>query len=196
MYSAALHFYTKTLSVKSSGELGVRHPMFWIQSPFEKAAELGGFVLAHSALILSELNAGELICPFSVIECDGRRQVFDYESESQVEAVERGKADFDNLKDVAETWAFAREGLFSGPEVEKTDVIVVSAWAPGMTEWLGIIQKFNPPANGKFGLIGNAMIFVDGNEATGKQFRKLSASLSKGIERRHVAWDSWVIHNA
>ncbi len=170
--------------------------MFSIQSPFEKAAQLGGFVLAHSALILSELSTGELICPFSVIECDGRRQFFDYEAELQADAVERGKADFENLKNMAEIWAFAREGLFSGPDVEKTDVIVVSAWAPGMSEWLGIIQKFNPPARGKFGLIGNVMIFVDGNETTGKQYRKLNGALTKGIKGRRVAWDSWIIQNA
>ncbi|PUA27208.1 MAG: hypothetical protein B0W54_20535 [Cellvibrio sp. 79] len=165
--------------------------MFWIRSPFEKAAQLGGFVLAHSALILSELQPGELICPFSIIQSGRRKQVFDYEAESQEEAVERGKADFDDLKDIAEIWAFAREGLFSGPDVEKTDVIVVSAWAPGMAEWLGIIQKFNPPARGKFGLIGEAMIFVNGSEAQGKQNRKLNVALSKGILDRNVDWDSW-----
>jgi len=171
--------------------------MFWTRSPLEIAAEFGGFVLAHSALISSLLGDGELICPYAVIEAQGQRQSVEYEEESQVEAIEQGKADFEKYKDTADIWAFAREGLFSDPgSPDKTDVILISSWAPGMTEWLGIIQRFNPASSGNFRLIGDPMIYVEGNEAVGKQATKLAAAVGRGIKNRGTAWDSWKAHDA
>jgi|26BtaG_2_1085354.scaffolds.fasta_scaffold31013_2 hypothetical protein len=124
-------------------------------SPIEIAARFGGFVLAHAALIASNLNGEELICPFVVVTKGDTRQVLDFEADTQEEAVEKGKASLADLQDQIDSWALAREGLRSQPgSAEKIDVLLVSAWAPGMDDPLVLIQAFNPAKTGNFCLFG------------------------------------------
>lgn len=96
------------------------------------AFKFGGFVLAHAALIASGQGEGELICPFAVVVKDGNRQAIDFEAETQADAIDKGKASLDEYREKVDLWSLAREGLYSvmSSEEPKTDVLLVSVWAP------------------------------------------------------------------
>jgi hypothetical protein len=80
-------------------------------SAFDEALRFGGLVMAHAAYVASDLAQGDLLCPFVVIETGGVREVVTFDSDSQVESIERGKASFADYKDAVTFWGFAREGL-------------------------------------------------------------------------------------
>lgn len=165
--------------------------------PSETAASFGGFVLAHAAMIASTLSDGELICPFAVVKKGDRRQVFDFEADTQAEAVERGKASLVHLKDQVEAWAFAREGLWSGPDLpSKIDVLVVSSWAPDMDEPLVLLQAFSPAQTGNFRLLGQLEITQDGQGVVSESMRCLISAAQAGIADSNVPWSSWLVHDA
>ncbi len=163
-------------------------------SPDESAARFGGFVMAHAALVASELEEGELVCPFAVVEKDGRREVWDFEAETQEEAIERGKASLHQLELGTDAWAFAREGLMSRPDSpDKQDVLLVSAWAPGLEEPLVLIQAFNPAPAGGFALIGELEIHA-GSEALAPNVEAvLQAEALNGValHPRNIPWAVW-----
>lgn len=166
-------------------------------SPTDRAVRFGGMVLAHAALIASDLPAGELICPFAIITKDDRRQVVPFEAESQAEAVENGKASLSELKDQIDYWSFGREGLWSDPDAtDKTDVLIVSTWTHGMEEPVTLMQRFRPSATGQFLLIGAVDIVIDGHVLTPDKAGPLRALVSDGIALHpsEVPWASWLVH--
>jgi len=166
-------------------------------SPSETAANFGGFVLAHAALIASDLSGEELICPFAVVTKGHRRQVLDFEADTQVGAVERGKASLVDLKDQVDSWAFAREGLWSRPDLpEKIDVLLVSSWVPGMDEPLVLVQAFSPARTGNFRLLGQLEIIQDGQAVGFESMSRLVSAVQAGIAGRNVPWASWLAHDA
>lgn len=166
-------------------------------SQLESAAQFGGFVLAHAALIASELSGDELICPFAVVAKDERREVINFEEETQVEAVERGKASLTELKSKIDSWAFAREGLQSHPDRPgKIDVLLVSCWVSGMDEPLVLIQAFNPAQTGNFRLFGPTEIIRDGQSMPSGLVMQLSSAVQQGVSSCHVPWARWQAHDA
>lgn len=168
------------------------------QSLLERAIRFGGMVLAHAALITSDLPEGELMCPFAIITKDNRRQLLPFEAETQEAAVENGKASLDDLRDQVDYWGFGREGLWSDSEVtaDKTDVLVVSAWAPGMHEPAVLMQRFRPAATGQFVLIGMIEIILEGQMLTAERGKHLRALVREGISMHPsaVPWAEWSVH--
>jgi hypothetical protein len=166
-------------------------------SPNENAARFGGFVMAHTALVASELEEGEFVCPFAVVEKDGSREVWDFEAGTQQEAVQRGKASFHQLQPGTDAWAFAREGLMSRPDSsDKQDVLLVSAWAPGLEEPLVLIQAFNPAPSGGFALIGELEIHA-GSEPLAPSVEAMlqaEALIGVALHPRSVPWTEWRGH--
>jgi hypothetical protein len=122
----------------------------------EDAVRFGGIVLAHAAWIASDLQDGELVCPFAIIQTGDEREVIAFESDSQAESVERGKASFQDHKERVAFWSFAREGLLSyvGSDEPKVDVLTVSAWGRGLDEPVILRQRFNSNAKDGFRLVG------------------------------------------
>jgi len=51
--------------------------------PLEEALRFGGFVMAHSAWIASDLEKGELVCPIAVITKGDSRKVIPFEAATQ-----------------------------------------------------------------------------------------------------------------
>jgi hypothetical protein len=137
-------------------------------NPLEDALRFGGFTLAHATWIVSDLEEGELLCPIAVVTKDDERKVIPFESDSQAEAIERGKNSLEELKDSVDRWAFAREGLLSIEETNdpKQDVIAVSAWVQGLDEPIILQQIFKPKASGIFSLIGPIRIAIHGQRPT------------------------------
>jgi hypothetical protein len=133
-------------------------------APFEDAVRFGGMVLAHAAWIASDLEDDALICPFAIIQTGGEREVVAFESDSQAEPIERGKASFQDYKERVEFWSFAREGLVSyvGSDEPKVDVLSVSSWKHGLDEPLILQQRFVPRMRGAFRLVGPIDVIVHG----------------------------------
>src|SRR5579864_4498098 len=97
----------------------------------ESALMLGGFVLAHAAWSVSD--GPELLCPLAIIERGKERQLLRFEAETQSEAISKGKETLASRGADADSWAFAREGLWNKNPLrdtaETTDVISVDIWA-------------------------------------------------------------------
>lgn len=164
----------------------------------ERAIRFGGFVLAHAALIASDVTEDELICPFAVITKDDRRQVVPFESDSQAESVERGKASLDEYKSQVDYWGLGREELWSVPEdgTEKTDVLVVSAWTHGIDDPVVLIQRFRHAATGQFLLLGAVDIVIDEQVLPPDMASALRTLVMDGIAMHpsNVQWTSWQVH--
>ena len=153
-----------------------------------------GFTLAHAVWSIAEAEAEELLCPLAFIERDGNLELLRFESETQEDAISKGK-DYINLhKENAVVSGFAREGLF--PEQDKkADVLLVECWAKNETEQYGVIQKFMPnEGKGKFQLLGEPIILIHGVIQTEKIANKLKEKLEQGIQSySKVAplWNKW-----
>lgn len=163
-------------------------------SPVEIAARFGGFVMAHAALVASDLEEGELVCPFAVIEQAGKRKVMNFEADTQDQAVAQGRASLQQLEAGTTAWAFAHEGLMSTPGADtQQDVLLVSAWAPGIEEPLLLIQAFNPAPNGGFALVGELEIEVDGSAPAPhvQAVLQAEAMIGVGMHPRNVPWEAW-----
>jgi hypothetical protein len=156
----------------------------------------GGMVLAHAAWIASDLEDGSLICPFAIIETAGERKVITFESDSQAESIERGKASFEEYRDKVGFWSFAREGLLSyvGGDQPKVDVLSVSAWKVGLEEPIILQQCFVPKATGVFKLIGPLTISIYGMIPPEPTQTKLQVIALEGIKQHPHGelWTTWM----
>jgi hypothetical protein len=145
-------------------------------------------VMAHAAVIASVLEPGQLICPFAVLAKDGNRESLEFEAESQEKAVALGWESLEKYKDHFDVWAFAREGLVSGPN-GKEDVLVVATWTHGMGEPVVFTQGFLPIAKGGFSLVGP--VVVEGQPET--DLPRIRELFYAGIDKHpkgHL-WASW-----
>lgn len=162
---------------------------------FEEAVRFGGMVLAHAAWIASDLEEGELVCPFAIIQTGGEREVVAFESDGQAESVERGKASFQDYKGRVDFWSFAREGLLShvGSDAPKVDVLIVLAWRQGLDEPVILHQRFNPRMKGGFRLVGPLEIAVHGMILRDPTSSVLRSIALQGIEQHPHGelWATW-----
>ena len=160
------------------------------------AVRFGGMVMAHAVWIASDLEDGELVCPFTIIETGGEREVIPFESNGQAESIERGKASFHEYKDKVGFWSFAREGLLSsvGSDQPKIDVLTVSAWKAGLEEPIIMQQCFVPKPTGVFKLIGSLIISVHGMIPPEPTQTKLQMIAFEGIKQHPHGelWTSWI----
>ena len=127
--------------------------LFRSSIPIE-ALEYAGFVLAHCAAIADTNREGELICPFAVVRGSDGRQVIDFESDTQQEAVAKGWASLAEAKSSKVWWAFGREGIYREPDGNGTDVLTVSVWIPRMRHHFSLTQRFGRGGNQEFYLVG------------------------------------------
>jgi len=164
-----------------------------VQIPVE-ALTLGGFVLAHAAWSISDVEPGELLVPFVIIESGGRRQLTRFEGESQEAAIERGKQATRKATDTADAWAFAREGLMPRGGY-KVDVLVVEFWARGMTQPALLLQQFSPLKQGQsFRLIDDSQVAISGQILDLVDARPVLEQVRNGVESHaKVAplWAGW-----
>jgi hypothetical protein len=158
------------------------------------ALQLAGFVLAHSAWIVSDLPEGELLAPFAIVEVDGERRLMHFEAETQHEAVSKGEAEMQALQVPGTNWAFVSEGLL--PENgEKSDALFVTFWSDGMSESVVLVQRFVPSAGrGQFKLVGPMELVVDGRLVGQEHTQAALSQVQHGIlSHEHVAelWPNW-----
>ena len=164
-------------------------------SALEHAVHFGGFVMAHAVWILSDLEAGELLCPIAVVTQGDGRKVIPFEAETQEEAVERGKLSLEQLRSSVDTWALAREGYYSllGDGQPKTDALTVSSWAKGLDNLIVLRQLFLPVAMGGFTLIGPIGFSIHGLELEASLQAKFLTIAMEGVASHpHGAdWEQW-----
>ena len=152
-----------------------------------------GFTLGHAVWSISDAEEDELLCPLAFIEKDGILELLRFESETQEEAISRGK-DYINLhKENASVSSFAREGLF--PQQNNVDVILVESWSNEDSESYGAIQKFVPnEGKGKFQLLDEPIILINGVIQTEEIAKKLKEKLEHGIQAHSKVaplWNTW-----
>jgi hypothetical protein len=154
----------------------------------DHVARHAGLVMAQAASIASNLEVGELICPFAVITKGENRQSIVFEAATQDEAISKGWDSFQTLKDQVDIWSLAREGLQKGAD-GKVDVLVVVAWAHGMEDHAVFTQKFSPKSKGAFSLIGPVAI----QDQPSSELDRIAISFTEGIQAHPKGhfWASW-----
>ena len=163
--------------------------------PFPTAVLLlAGFTLAHAAWSISDTPPTELLVPLGIREVAGRRQLQRFEAETQLAAIEAGKAQAVEWTHDSTPWAFAREGSIreKGKEV---DILSVDFWAPGMDKPATIIQRFQRyTVDGRFRLLGPMQIVVEGRILTDSAAAPIVKGIEQGVAQHSRAaplWPTW-----
>jgi hypothetical protein len=170
---------------------------FWKKSSSgpDAAVSLAGFVLAHAAWSVSDLSDGELLVPLAMTEKAGQRELHRFAAETQEQGIANGKTTMGELSGRVDAWAFAREGRFNEGS-NNVDVISVDAWAKGMTRSISLVQKFRPFASGKFGLLGDPWLVIEGKLQNLSASSDLLRNLNRGIQSHPKAaerWSEWLV---
>jgi len=152
---------------------------------------LAGFLLAHAAWSVSDLPKGELLVPLAMIDQGGGRKLVRFEADTQEAAIAKGKASMTQLGTLVDAWAFGRDGLFresSGP----VDAITIDFWARGMKGPASLVQRYEPFAkSGRFRVIGEPMIVVDGVALSPKDSKPYLAVIHRGIQNHSKVAPLW-----
>lgn len=159
----------------------------------ESASLLAGFILAHSAWSTSDLPQGDLLVPLAIVEIGEERKLVRFEAETQEQAIAKGKEFVAEQQSSASAWAFAREDQMN-TSTGKVDVLVVDAWATGMSEPITYIQPFQPYASGSFKLLGPAVPVIAGSMLSPAASESYLTVLYHGVSSHGKAaslWDSW-----
>ncbi|MBQ0930613.1 hypothetical protein [Ideonella alba] len=160
----------------------------------DDAVEYAGFVLMHCAAIADSNREGELICPFAVVTDAAGRQVLDFESETQEEAVAKGWTSLSEAKRARVWWAFGREGISRRPDGTGMDVLAVTVWVPGMREHYSFTQRFGRGPDQGIYLIGKPEALKHGEEYAEPLERWNHAALGRGIAShpKGSLWSEWL----
>jgi hypothetical protein len=162
----------------------------------DDALEYAGFVLAHCAAIADSNRSGELICPFAVLTGNTGRQVVDFESESQAEAVEKGWESLSDAKSKKLWWAFGREGISRAADGTGRDVITVTVWLPRMTSHISVQQLFERGPEQEFRLVGDTELLIHGTDVASPVEKWDRAIVARGISSHPQGgrWGEWRSH--
>jgi hypothetical protein len=110
----------------------------------EIAGKIAGLTLAHSVLIGSELQEGELLVPVVIYYQDGFRKIEAFEADTQDEAVLLAQQFLSSLPENIESWAYVQDGLITLENGQKQDIYFIKAWASGMQLPLELYQMYQP----------------------------------------------------
>jgi hypothetical protein len=168
------------------------HSLFRSSIP-DKGLEFAGFVLAHCAAIADVHRAGELICPFAIIEGDDGRQMIDFESETQEEAVAKGWASLSAAKSNRISWAFGREGIYRGQDGSAVDVLTVTVWTLGMKEHYSVLQRFGRGEGQEIYLFGEPELFkhIGDTAEPVKRWNKMAMERGATSHPKGAMWSHW-----
>ena len=152
-----------------------------------------GFTLAHAAWSISDVAAGELLCPLAITESTGERELVRFEAPTQADAIAAGKAHIAAVTGSCELWTLVREGVWKTADGE-IDALVVDAGRAGMDAQLSVIQPFRPNrGHDEFAILEGGFVAVDAEAAEEEQNSQLMAVVVKGI-RHHPKgslWEGW-----
>lgn len=155
---------------------------------------IAGYVLAHGAYSVSDLEKDELLIPFAVTQTGGKQEVIRYEAQTQEEAIEDAKADLMRLRESVDIYGFARENIMRTSDGEVIDVISVDAWEKGLSQQVVIIQPFKPNnGNGEFRILPGMRVAIDGEMIDGDLEARIIDMVREGITYHPVGktWEKW-----
>jgi hypothetical protein len=145
----------------------------------ETLGKIVGLILAHSVLIGSELEEGQLLVPVVIYYQDGARKIEAFEAETQQEAVDLANTFLNSMPEKTESWAYVQDGLITLDDGNKQDVYFIEAWVKGMVEPIQLYQMYS---SNPFGLIDNLKVL--NYEATGlssEDANSFATALDEGI---------------
>jgi len=163
----------------------------------EPALSLAGFVLAHAAWSISDLEDGDLLCPLAIVEQhDGARRMTRFEADTQEQAIILGKSAMRSATSVARAWAFAREGAWGKLGGDASgDVLALDFWGSGMPAAATLIQPFYRAANGGRFRIGRVpSLVVDGKQLSAHSGAPSIEMIMAGVHSHAMVttlWQSW-----
>jgi hypothetical protein len=102
-----------------------------------------GLVLAHSVLIGSDLQEGELLVPLVIYYQGENREIKTFAADTQENAVILGQQFLSTLSEKSDSWAYVQDGLITLKNGNKQDVYYIKAWAKGMSKPLELYQMYN-----------------------------------------------------
>jgi hypothetical protein len=114
-----------------------------------------GLVLAHSVLIGSYLQEGELLVPLVIYQQGESREIKTFEADTQENAVILGQKFLSSLSAKSDSWAYVQDGLITLENGNKQDVYFIKAWAKGMLEPIELYQMYNSQP---FALVDNIKV--------------------------------------
>lgn len=160
----------------------------------ESIVIFAGLVFAHAVWNVSDLPKDELLVPIVMVERSGERELMRFEADTQELAIANAKKWIAKNGDSFDAWVFAREGQVK-ENGKYVDTISVEARAKGDKETLMIVQRFQPFSKGKFKLLGQSMVGIDGVILDEKASNPLREQLKRGIDSHPKAaglWKEWV----
>jgi hypothetical protein len=151
--------------------------------------QLLGFIMAHSALIVSSLGDGELLVPYIIVETEAGRDVLNFEAESQQQAVNLALARLSTLTQEVDAWSYSQDSLVTLDDGTKQDALFFKVWVRGMSEPLEVYQMY---ATAPFKRVGNIRV-LDFSQS-GLDVSDTEAfirGVDQGIEMHPTAGDKW-----
>ncbi len=162
-------------------------------NPVDNALALAGYVLAHAAWSVSDLPEGEHLIPLAVLEIGGKRRLVRYVEDTTEKAIARGNAEMGRASKSFDLWAFAWEGLGRQNEKE-AHVLNVEFWARGMGSPGRLVQKFEPFVSGRFRVLGDPTVVINGRTLKGSEASAALARVAEGIQKHPKVsrlWQTW-----
>lgn len=175
------------------GRSGEAFLLTMIEIP-QRALALAGFVLAHAAWSLSDLDDGESLYPLAVVERDdGERKLTRYEADTQEAAIIAGKSAMRNMGADAAAWAFAREGAWRRMGSDPGgDVLAIDFWATGMPATAILTQPFNRAKNGSRFRVGGVPTLLVGDRLLSADVASASiVAIMEGVKAHTIVAELW-----
>lgn len=122
------------------------------------------------------------------------RQVVDFESETQEEAVSKGWASLGEAKSKKVSWAFGREGVYREPDGNATDVMTVTVWMSGMKEHYSVLQRFRRRDDQAIYLIGATELLKHKGDSAEPVQRWNEKAVERGVANHPNGsiWSKWL----
>ena len=161
--------------------------------PSDSLLHLAGFAFAHATWSVSDLPADELLVPLAIVEKEGQHQLLRFEAETQEQAIRDGKDTLAQHESGLNAWVFVREGQVKEGETY-VSVLTVEAKRPSTGESVLFLQRFQPFASGKFALLGQPDVLVEGVTLSVEEANPLVARLLQGVQSHAKAsplWSEW-----
>jgi hypothetical protein len=153
-----------------------------------------GYTLAHAAYSVSDVEEGESLIPFALIEIDGEQRITRFESETQADAIASGKQFIAGIREKSDLWTLGREGTMKESREKDVDVLVVSAGCDDLAESLVVIQPFRPNrGRDEFAILPHGVVAVGDQFDEDEEQARLIAVVLQGVTYHPQAalWNIW-----
>ncbi|NRD73579.1 hypothetical protein HQQ94_10025 [Shewanella sp. VB17] len=147
-----------------------------------------GLTLAHTAFIGSGQD-GELMVPYIILQSGAKREVQNFEAETQQKAIELAHKAIDKQQASVDAWAYAQEGVIELADGTKQDVYLIKAWSNDLAEPIELYQRTQSVP---FKLIGSIqMLNFEKAGFTMDQAETFMNALNTGILSHKSANENW-----